>query len=96
MGELHWLDIVVIVAFFLIIFGIAAYYSKQAGKDTGEFFFPVEICPGILLEQQWLQQHLLPIHLLAVTELNCTKWNCRKLALVEFSNWRNVNCFLLC
>ena len=38
MGQLNWLDILVIISFFIVIFGIAAYYSKQAGKDTGEFF----------------------------------------------------------
>ena len=38
MAQLHYLDIIVIVAFFIIIFGIAAYYSRKAGQDTGQFF----------------------------------------------------------
>ncbi|MDZ7721699.1 MAG: sodium:solute symporter family protein [candidate division KSB1 bacterium] len=38
MTQLHWIDISVIVIFFMIIFAIAAYYARRAGKDTGQFF----------------------------------------------------------
>lgn len=38
MGQLQFLDIAVIVAFFAVIFAIAAYYSKKASKNTDEFF----------------------------------------------------------
>jgi len=38
MQSFHWLDIVVILVFFIVVFGIAAYYSKKAGKDTSQFF----------------------------------------------------------
>ncbi|MDA3860034.1 MAG: Na+:solute symporter [Melioribacteraceae bacterium] len=38
MGQLQFLDIAVIIVFFSVIFAIAAYYSKKAGKNTDEFF----------------------------------------------------------
>ncbi|OIO59550.1 MAG: sodium:proline symporter [Candidatus Marinimicrobia bacterium CG1_02_48_14] len=38
MHAFHWLDITVIVVFFIIIFGVAAYYSKRAGQTTESFF----------------------------------------------------------
>lgn len=38
MHAFHWLDITVIVLFFLVIFGMAAYYSRRAGEDTQNFF----------------------------------------------------------
>jgi len=38
MTQLHYLDITVIVIFFIIIFSIAAYYSRKAGQDTDQFF----------------------------------------------------------
>ncbi len=38
MGNLHFIDITVIISFFLVIFGIAAYYSKKASESTNEFF----------------------------------------------------------
>ncbi len=38
MTQLHTLDIVVIVAFFIIIFSIAAFYARKAGQDTDQFF----------------------------------------------------------
>jgi len=38
MTQLHTLDFAVIIAFFVIIFSIAAYYSRKAGQDTGQFF----------------------------------------------------------
>src|SRR3989339_1763771 len=38
MTHINWIDIAVIIGFFLVIFGIAAYYSRTAGKNTGQFF----------------------------------------------------------
>ena len=38
MHQINFLDISVILSFFIIIFAITIYYSKKAGKDTGEFF----------------------------------------------------------
>ena len=38
MHAFHWLDITVIVVFFIVIFSIAAYYSRRAGQDTQNFF----------------------------------------------------------
>jgi Na+/proline symporter len=38
MTQLHFLDVIVIAAFFVVIFSIAAYYSRKAGQDTGQFF----------------------------------------------------------
>ena len=38
MTHLHILDIVVIVLFFIVIFSIAAYYSRQGSKNTSAFF----------------------------------------------------------
>ncbi len=36
--NLHWLDYTVIILFFAVIFSIAAYYTRRAGKDTRQFF----------------------------------------------------------
>ncbi len=38
MSTLHWLDLTVIVAMLAASFGIAAYYSRRAGKSTETFF----------------------------------------------------------
>jgi len=38
MHAFHWLDITVILVFFIVIFSIAAYYSRRAGNDTQNFF----------------------------------------------------------
>ncbi|MCW8850184.1 MAG: Na+:solute symporter [Melioribacteraceae bacterium] len=69
MGELHWLDIIVIIAFFLIIFGIAAYYSKQAGKDTGEFFLSGRNMPWYIAGTAMVATTFAADTPLAVTEL---------------------------
>ena len=41
MQSLAWLDIIVVVVFFVVVFAIAGYYSKKAGKDTGGSQLPV-------------------------------------------------------
>jgi Na+/proline symporter len=69
MGELHWLDISVIILFFLIIFGIAAYYSKQAGKDTGEFFLSGRNMPWYIAGTAMVATTFAADTPLAVTEL---------------------------
>jgi Na+/proline symporter len=69
MGELHWLDISVIVLFFLIIFGIAAYYSKQAGKNTGEFFLSGRNMPWYIAGTAMVATTFAADTPLAVTEL---------------------------
>ncbi len=38
MSGLVLIDWIVIAAYFLIVFGIAVYYSRKAGQDTGQFF----------------------------------------------------------
>ena len=69
MGELHWLDIVVIISFFLVIFGIAAYYSRQAGKDTGEFFLSGRNMPWYIAGTAMVATTFAADTPLAVTEL---------------------------
>lgn len=69
MGELNWLDISVIILFFLIIFSIAAYYSKQAGKDTGEFFLSGRNMPWYIAGTAMVATTFAADTPLAVTEL---------------------------
>jgi len=69
MGELNWLDIAVIVTFFIVIFGIAAYYSKQAGKDTGEFFLSGRNMPWYIAGTAMVATTFAADTPLAVTEL---------------------------
>ncbi len=69
MGELHWLDISVIILFFLVIFGIAAYYSKQAGKDTREFFLSGRNMPWYIAGTAMVATTFAADTPLAVTEL---------------------------
>jgi len=69
MGELHLLDILVIAVFFVIIFGIAAYYSKQAGKNTGEFFLSGRNMPWYIAGTAMVATTFAADTPLAVTEL---------------------------
>lgn len=69
MQNLEILDISVIVAFFLIIFGIAAYYSRQAGKDTGEFFLSGRNMPWYIAGTAMVATTFAADTPLAVTEL---------------------------
>lgn len=69
MYSFHWLDIVVIVGFFLVIFGIAAYYSKKAGKDTGEFFLSGRDMPWYIAGTAMVATTFAADTPLAVTEL---------------------------
>ena len=69
MGELHWLDVSVIILFFLVIFGITAYYSKQAGKNTGEFFLSGRNMPWYIAGTAMVATTFAADTPLAVTEL---------------------------
>ena len=69
MGELTGLDISVIIAFFFVIFGIAAYYSKQAGKNTGEFFLSGRNMPWYIAGTAMVATTFAADTPLAVTEL---------------------------
>ncbi|HPG38157.1 MAG TPA: Na+:solute symporter [bacterium] len=69
MHQLQLLDISVIITFFIIIFGIAAYYSKRAGKDTGEFFLSGRNLPWYLAGTAMVATTFAADTPLAVTEL---------------------------
>ena len=69
MGNLHFYDLAVILLFFLIIFGIAAYYSRRAGKDTGEFFLSGRNMPWYIAGTAMVATTFAADTPLAVTEL---------------------------
>jgi SSS family solute:Na+ symporter len=69
MGTLHIIDLAVILLFFLIIFGIAAYYSRQAGKNTGEFFLSGRNMPWYIAGTAMVATTFAADTPLAVTEL---------------------------
>lgn len=69
MHTFHWLDWAVIVGFFVVVFGIAAYYSKKAGKDTGEFFLSGRDMPWYIAGTAMVATTFAADTPLAVTEL---------------------------
>lgn len=69
MHQLSYIDISVILLFFLIIFAIAAYYSKKAGKDTGEFFLSGRNMPWYIAGTAMVATTFAADTPLAVTEL---------------------------
>ncbi len=69
MENLHWLDILVILAFFVTIFGIAAYYSKKAGSSTDEFFLSGRNMPWWIAGTAMVATTFAADTPLAVTEL---------------------------
>ena len=69
MGNLHWLDILVILAFFATIFGIAAYYSRKAGSSTDEFFLSGRNMPWWIAGTAMVATTFAADTPLAVTEL---------------------------
>jgi len=69
MTHLHTLDFIVILLFFLTIFGIAAYYSKKAGKDTGQFFLSGRNMPWYIAGTAMVATTFAADTPLAVTEL---------------------------
>jgi len=73
MEILHWLDILVIGCFFLIIIAISTYYSKRAGKGTSEFFLSGRNLPWYLAGTAMVATTFAADTPLAVTELVATK-----------------------
>ncbi len=69
MQQLHFLDFAVIIIFFLIIFGIAAYYSRKASKDTSAFFLSARNLPWYLAGTAMVATTFAADTPLAVTEL---------------------------
>ncbi len=69
MTHLHIIDIVVIVTFFLVIIGIAAYYSKSAGKSTRQFFLSGRNLPWYIAGTAMVATTFAADTPLAVTEL---------------------------
>lgn len=67
--KLVFVDWSVIVAFFIVIFGIAFYYSKRAGKDTGEFFLSGRNMPWWIAGTAMVATTFAADTPLAVTEL---------------------------
>jgi Na+/proline symporter len=66
---LHWLDFAVIGAMFLLTFGVAAYYSRKAGKDTDEFFLSGRNLPWYVAGTAMVATTFAADTPLAVTEL---------------------------
>ncbi|RMD94588.1 MAG: sodium:proline symporter [Calditrichaeota bacterium] len=69
MQHLNWLDLTVILSFFLIIFGIAAYYTRRAGESTGNFFLSGRNLPWYLAGTAMVATTFAADTPLAVTEL---------------------------
>ncbi|KUK91998.1 MAG: Na+/solute symporter, partial [Marinimicrobia bacterium 46_43] len=67
--NLNGLDIAVIVVFFAVIFGIAIYYSRKAGENTGEFFLSGRNLPWYLAGTAMVATTFAADTPLAVTEL---------------------------
>lgn len=103
MAEIHWIDIAVILIFFAVIFGITIYYSKKAGKDTGEFFLSGRNMPWYIAGTAMVATTFAADTPLAVTELvakngiagNWLWWNmCIGAMLTVFlfaKLWRRAN-----
>ena len=103
MTHLQWIDISVILVYFLIVFSIAAYYSRKAGKDTGEFFLSGRNLPWYLAGTAMVATTFAADTPLAVTELvakngiagNWLWWNMcigAMLTVFLFSKlWRRAN-----
>lgn len=69
LGKLNAIDIGVIVVFFLVIFGISAYYSCKAGKDLNQFFLSGRNLPWYLAGTAMVATTFAADTPLAVTEL---------------------------
>ncbi len=69
MHHLQTFDIVIIVVYFLIVFMIAAYYTRRAGKDTGEFFLSGRNLPWYIAGTAMVATTFAADTPLAVTEL---------------------------
>ena len=73
MQHLHILDLIVIFIFFIIIFIITAYYSRRAGKDTGQFFLSGRNMPWYIAGTAMAATTFVADTPLAVTELVARK-----------------------
>jgi Na+/proline symporter len=69
MHQLNWLDYTVIGLFFVVIFSIAAYYSRKAGKDTQAFFLSGRNLPWYIAGTAMVATTFAADTPLAVTEL---------------------------
>jgi len=69
MQHIQILDIVIIGLYFLIVFSIAAYYTRRAGKDTGEFFLSGRNLPWYIAGTAMVATTFAADTPLAVTEL---------------------------
>jgi len=69
MQSLHFIDYSVIILFFLIIFGIAAYYTRKAGESTKEFFLSGRNMPWYIAGTAMVATTFAADTPLAVTEL---------------------------
>ena len=69
MSTLHWLDLAVIAAMLAASFGIAAYYSRRAGKSTETFFLSGRDLPWYLAGTAMVATTFAADTPLAVTEL---------------------------
>lgn len=67
--KLVWIDWSVIVLFFVVIFGIAFYYSRRAGEDTGKFFLSGRNMPWWIAGTAMVATTFAADTPLAVTEL---------------------------
>lgn len=67
--HLEFWDFFVIIAFFLVIFSIAVYYSKTAGKDRGNFFLSGRNMPWYIAGTAMVATTFAADTPLAVTEL---------------------------
>jgi SSS family solute:Na+ symporter len=69
MHHIQILDVVIIVVYFLIVFLIAGYYTRRAGKDTGEFFLSGRNLPWYIAGTAMVATTFAADTPLAVTEL---------------------------
>lgn len=69
MHHIQIFDIVVIVLFFVVVFLIAGYYTRRAGKDTGEFFLSGRNLPWYIAGTAMVATTFAADTPLAVTEL---------------------------
>jgi len=69
MQNLNWLDLSVIGIYFVAVFTIAAYYTRRAGKNTGEFFLSGRNLPWYIAGTAMVATTFAADTPLAVTEL---------------------------
>lgn len=69
MGKLQWIDQLVILAYFIVIIAMAAYYARKAGKTTQQFFLSGRDLPWYLAGTAMVATTFAADTPLAVTEL---------------------------